>query len=130
MAISKFTLRRQRYGAAFSEAMERLKTSFNRFRDAGLKLSLSMRELFKQSVTYFGHVVSKRGVGTDPEKVEAIKEWPLPQNLTEDKSFRGCSGYYRRFVKLHYRCSNLLKRNTSLIGIRTARQLVPDLRQR
>ncbi|PIK33467.1 Retrovirus-related Pol polyprotein from transposon [Apostichopus japonicus] len=71
------------YGATFSEAMDRLKTVFNRFRDAGLKLSPGKCQLFKQSVTYLGHIVSKDGVGTDPEKVKAVKEWPRPQNLSK-----------------------------------------------
>lgn len=46
-----------------------------------------------------GHVVSEKGVETDPEKIEALKSWPVPRNLKELRSFLGFAGYYRRFIK-------------------------------
>lgn len=48
---------------------------------------------------YLGHIVSSKGVETDPEKVRALLTWPRPNTLTELKSFLGFAGYYRRFVK-------------------------------
>ena len=39
------------------------------------------------------------GIRVDPEKIEAIVSWKLPQNVTETRSFLGLAGYYRRFVK-------------------------------
>jgi hypothetical protein len=34
----------------------------------------------------------------DPEKVEAIREWSVPRNVIEVRSFMGLVGYYRRFI--------------------------------
>jgi hypothetical protein len=34
----------------------------------------------------------------DPEKVEAIREWPTPRNVVEVRSFMGLAGYYKRFI--------------------------------
>jgi hypothetical protein len=34
----------------------------------------------------------------DPEKIEAIKSWPLPTNISEVRSFIGLIGYYVRFI--------------------------------
>jgi hypothetical protein len=35
----------------------------------------------------------------DPEKVNAILEWPVPKNAHEVRSFMGLAGYYQRFVE-------------------------------
>ena len=35
----------------------------------------------------------------DEEKVKAIREWPIPQTLTQLRGFLGLCSYYRRFVK-------------------------------
>jgi hypothetical protein len=34
----------------------------------------------------------------DPEKIEAIRGWPSPRNVSEVISFMGLVGYYRRFI--------------------------------
>ena len=45
-----------------------------------------------------GHVVSKEGVSTDPEKIKTITEWPQPTIVTEVWSFLGFVSYCRRFI--------------------------------
>ena len=52
----------------------------------------------QKEVTFLGHVVSVDGITTDPEKVKAVKTWPVPVNLKELKGFLGLAGYYRKFI--------------------------------
>ncbi len=87
----------------FSETLEeherRLLKVLSRLREYGLKLALEKCKFFQTSVRYLGHIVSERGVETDPEKIQTLKTWPSPKNLKELRSFLGFSGYYRRFIK-------------------------------
>ena len=46
-----------------------------------------------------GHIVSSKGIETDPKKVKAIKNWTIPETVTDVQSFLGFTNYYRRFIK-------------------------------
>ena len=80
------------------EHVHRLKAVISKLRAAGLKLKPSKCDLFKQQINYLGHVVSKEGVSTDPDKIAAITEWPQPTTVTEVRSFLGLVSYYRGFI--------------------------------
>jgi hypothetical protein len=45
-----------------------------------------------------GHIISKEGIDVDPEKVEAIREWSVPRNVEEVRSFMGLASYFKRFI--------------------------------
>ena len=87
------------HGREFEEAIERLRIALQQIGDAGLKLSPKKYILLQQSVPFLGHVVSDRGVSTDPKKIEAVRSWPSPGTAKDVKSFLGLCSYYRRFVR-------------------------------
>ncbi|XP_075438166.1 uncharacterized protein LOC142476638 [Ascaphus truei] len=62
----------------------------------------------RTSVTYVGHIVSAEGIATDPGKIEAVVNWPRPNNVMELRSFLGFCGYYRRFVEDYSRKAKIL----------------------
>ena len=86
------------FGRTVKESIDRLREVLIRFRNAGLKLKPSKCNLFQSKVNYLGHVVSSEGIQTDPDKIEAIRDWPRPITKTQVRSFLGTTGYYRRFV--------------------------------
>ena len=79
--------------------VERLRGVFNKLVQAGLKLKPKKCEFFKSKISYLGHIVSSKGIETDPKKVEAVKNWAVPKTVTDVRSFLGFTNYYRRFIK-------------------------------
>ena len=88
--------------------LERLKAVFRKLEEAGLKPKPSKCELFQRKLAYLGHVISAEGVATDECKIEAIKNWPTPTNVTEVRSFLGFMGYYHRFIPKFMQVARLL----------------------
>ena len=87
------------FGASVEEVVDRLKIVLERLRSANLKLKPKKCHLFQKEVLYLGHVVSEAGVSTDPAKIDTIKTWPKPTNVTDVRSFLGLASYYRRYIK-------------------------------
>lgn len=44
------------------------------------------------------NVVSASGTEPDPEKVEAMKDFPTPSLASKVRGFAGMASYYRKFV--------------------------------
>ena len=44
-------------------------------------------EFWLDQVAFLGHVVSKDDIQVDPQKIEAVIDWPRPTTVTEVRSF-------------------------------------------
>lgn len=86
------------FSSTIEEQLERLEKVFTKLRSHGLKIEPTKCQLFRDQVSYLGHVVSAEGVATDPEKTKAVREWPTPTTVRDVRSFLGFASYYRRFV--------------------------------
>lgn len=87
------------FSNSFQEHCTRLENVFRKLAEHDLKLKPSKCELFKTSVIYLGHIISEKGIQTDPEKLSAVRDWPTPTNIKELRQFLGFVGYYRRFIQ-------------------------------
>ena len=60
-------------GRSFDDMMANLKSVFKRLSSAGLKIKAKKCSLFAKEVEYLGHIISEKGVSTDPIKVETVQ---------------------------------------------------------
>jgi hypothetical protein len=65
----------------------------------GLSAKLKKCQFFQPELKFLGHVVSAKGIHPDPDKIEAVQNWPVPHTQTELKGFLGLTNYFRKFIK-------------------------------
>ena len=71
---------------------------FTRLRKAGLKIKPRKCKFFQTETNYLGYIISGEGVKVSPEKFAAVRNWSIPQCVTEVRSFLGTASYCRSFI--------------------------------
>jgi hypothetical protein len=87
------------YSKRGEEHEENLKLVLQVLRKHKLYEKFSKCDFFQKQVHYLGDVITQEGVAVDPDKINAIMDWPTPKDVPDIKSFMGLAGYYRRFIK-------------------------------
>ena len=87
------------YLKSMEEHMYNLRTILHILKENQRYAKFSSMIFWTESVSFLGHVVTKGGIQVDPQKIEAVSEWPRPTTVIEIRSFLGLAGYYRRFVQ-------------------------------
>ena len=98
------------YGRNFCDSLDRLKTVWQRIREANLKLKPSKCCLLRDRVL-LGHYVSRDRVEVDPIITAAVQDRPTPGMVKDVHAFLGVASYYR-----HYK-SNFASVATLLTGL-------------
>src|SRR5882672_12240501 len=63
-------------------------------RKNNLFAKLEKYEFHKSSVEFLGYIVSSKGLKMDNNKINAIKDWPIPQNIKDIQTFIGFTNFY------------------------------------
>ncbi|CAM8912599.1 unnamed protein product [Rhodiola kirilowii] len=87
------------YNRGWAEHIQHLKVVFETLQHHTFLAKATKFEVARPTVHYLGHIITRKGMEVDPEKVSAIMRWELPCNPKQLRGFLGLSGYYRRFVK-------------------------------
>lgn len=76
-------------------------TSPNYSRDLetkNFKIQLNKSKFLKKGVAYLGHLVTSEGVNPKPDKITAIRKYPIPKTTKEIKGLLGLLGHYRKLI--------------------------------
>ncbi|XP_073354940.1 uncharacterized mitochondrial protein AtMg00860-like [Aegilops tauschii subsp. strangulata] len=115
------------------EHRQLLKRVLQLLAEKDLKAKMSKCTFAQQEISYLGHVISDKGVATDKSKIQAIQEWPQPQNVKELRGFLGLAGYYRKFVRffgvLSKPLTEMLKKGAIFVWTPTAEAAFSALKQ-
>jgi hypothetical protein len=87
------------YSKNLEEHKKHLSLVLNLLQDNQLYAKWSKCEFAKQKVEYLGHIICGDGVATDSLKIEAMLNWHVPTNVTQQRGFVGLTGYYKRFIQ-------------------------------
>lgn len=86
------------YSATFEEHQRLIREVLTRLESHNIKLKPEKARMFAPEVEYLGHIISNDGIRANPKKTECVRDFPVPQNVTQVQSFLGLASYYRRFV--------------------------------
>ena len=99
--------------------LRHLEEVFHQLRQAGLKMKHSKCDFFKSEIHYLGHLISTDGISPLPDKLDTIKNMPMPKDMKEIKQFLGLTGYYRklvpRFADISKPLTQLTKKETKFV---------------
>ena len=87
------------YSNTLEEHERHLRLALQRLREQRLYAKLSKSALCQTEVEFLGHYVGRDGLRVMEDKIEAVRDWPVPTSMRELRAFLGLAGYYRRFVK-------------------------------
>ena len=81
------------------EHEEHLRLTLKLLRAHKLYAKLIKCDFYKDRIHYLGHIISEEGISVDPDKIEAIMNWPTPRNVIDVRYFMGLARYYQRFIE-------------------------------
>lgn len=86
------------YSKTPEENVQHFAMVLQRLQDNQLYAKMSKCHCNLPEVEFLGHTVGRDGIRVDPRKVAIVKEWPVPQDKHQLRSFLGLYNYFRRFI--------------------------------
>ena len=85
------------YSVDWQVHIKTIEKLFDRLSEANLTINLAKSEFGCAHLTYLGHVVGQGRVRPVHAKVEAVANFPTPEDKKQLMRFLGMAGYYRKF---------------------------------
>jgi len=109
------------YGNTIEEHARRLGHVLERFDRTNLKLQPGKCVFAQPQVEYLGYIFSREGIRASPDKTNAVRNFPVPRNVKEVRSFLGLASFYRRlvpnFAQIAKPMTGLLRKDTRFVWL-------------
>ena len=92
------------YSSSWAQHLQDVDAVLGSMEAAGISAKLSKCNFGQQEIRFLGWIINREGIKGDPEKIKAIKDYPIPTNIHELQAALGLFGYYRPLV---YRYSHV-----------------------
>ncbi|PKI37301.1 hypothetical protein CRG98_042296 [Punica granatum] len=86
------------YSADPEQHLVHLREILSVIRQEKLNAALKKCVFMRVKILFLGYIVFADGLRVDSSKVEAVRQWPKPANITEVWSFHGLASFYMRFI--------------------------------
>jgi len=86
------------FSKSYDEHLQHLKKTFEKCRRCGISLNPKKSHFSMEEGKILGHIVSKKGIKIDPERVKAIQKIEIPINKKFIQSFIGKINFLRIFI--------------------------------
>jgi len=86
------------FSRSFDQHMDHLDTVLNKLTSAGFTINVRKCSVCKQEITFLGHIVSKKKLMPDPQRIETMLNYPAPRNQKQLRRFLGVCGFHQRFI--------------------------------
>ena len=86
------------FSKTWEEHVKHVKKVLEVLKREKLFIKMSKCEFGKTSLVYLGYIMGDGHLKIVPAKVEVLKKWPRPSNVTEVRSFLGAIQYWRKFI--------------------------------
>ena len=85
-------------GKSDEEHLKTLETVLQRLQDYNLRVNRDKCSFFQEEITYCGHKINANGLHKTQDKIEAVINAPVPENVTQLRAFLGLVNYYSHFL--------------------------------
>lgn len=96
-----------------------LETVLQIFKTSGLTLNLKKCHFLKTEIEFLGYRIKENSIKPSENKVEAVKNFPMPKSVHQVRQFLGLISYFRKFIKdcalLSSPLSKLLKKDVNWV---------------
>jgi hypothetical protein len=86
------------HGRTWEEFVENLYKVLERLASWGLTAKARKTKIGFKEIKVLGHIVGNGVIKPNPDKVKAIRNYPVPNSQRELRSFIGLVNYYRKFI--------------------------------